>query len=128
MEYELLIPSNQPALSFAIGLDPVAREWQSDGATFRVWVTPPGGTRQLVAELPLDRATAQRGWLPGWADLTPWAGQTVTLVLESHPGPANDLNDDWYGWGNLALTSAPAARYATLLPEQRMLQFRTGIQ
>jgi hypothetical protein len=69
-----------------------------------------------------------RGWVPGWADLTPWAGQTVTLALEAHPGPADDLNDDWYGWGTLALTSAPAARYATLLPEQRMIEARAGIR
>jgi len=128
LEQALFIPLAQPALSFVVGLDPVAREWRSDGATFRVWVTPPSGARQLVAELTLDRATALRGWAPGWADLTPWAGQTVTLALESHPGPADDLNDDWYGWGNLALTSAPAARYATLLPEQRMIQARAGIR
>jgi hypothetical protein len=128
VEQALFIPPAQPALSFVVGLDPVARTWRSDGATFRVWVTPPSGARQLVAELTLDRATALRGWVPGWADLTPWAGQTVTLALESHPGPADDLNDDWYGWGNLALTSAPAARYATLLPEQRMIQARAGIR
>jgi len=128
VEHVLFIPPAQPALSFVVGLDPVAREWHSDGATFRVWVTPPGGARQLAAALPLDRATALRGWVPGWADLTPWAGQTVTLAIESHPGPADDLNDDWYGWGNLALTSAPAARYATLLPELRMTQARAGLQ
>jgi len=128
LEQALFIPPAQPALSFVVGLDPVAREWRSDGATFRVWVIPAGGTRQLVAELPLDHATALRGWVPGWADLTPWAGQTVTLALESHPGPAGDLNDDWYGWGNLALTSAPAARYATLLPKLRMIQARAGLR
>jgi tetratricopeptide (TPR) repeat protein len=128
LEQTLRITPAQPALSFVVGLDPVAREWRSDGATFRVWVTPSNGTRQLVAELTLDRATVLRGWVPGWADLTPWAGQTVTLVLESHPGPADDLNDDWYGWGNLALTSAPAARFATLLPQQRMIQARAGIR
>jgi len=128
LEQTLLIPPAQPALSFVIGLDPVAREWRTDGGTFRVWVTPPSGSRQMVAELTLDRATALRGWVPGWADLTPWAGQTVTLTLESHPGPADDLNDDWYGWGNLALTSAPAARYATLLPKQRMIQARAGLR
>jgi tetratricopeptide (TPR) repeat protein len=128
VEQSVLIPPAQPALSFVIGLDPVARDWSSDGATFRVWVTPPNGTRQLVTVVPLDRATALRGWVPGWADLTPWAGQKVTLALESHPGPANDLNDDWYGWGNLALTSAPAARYATLLPELREIQIRAGIR
>jgi hypothetical protein len=128
LEQSLYIAPERPALSFAIGLDPVAREWSSDGATFRIWVNPAGGARQLVAELTLDRATAMRGWVPGWADLTPWAGQTVGLELEAHPGPSNDLNDDWYGWGDLTLTSAQAARYATLLPEQRMIQTRAGIQ
>ncbi len=128
LEQSLAIPPAQPALSFVVGLDPVAHEWRSDGATFRVWVTPPNGHRQMVAELTLDRATALRGWVPGWADLTPWAGQTITLALESHPGPSTDLNDDWYGWGNLALTSAPAARYAVLLPKQRMLEARAGIR
>lgn len=128
VERKLLVPIDQPALSFVVGLDPVAREWHTDGATFRVWVIPPGGSKQLVAELPLDRATALRGWVPGWADLRPWAGQTVTLALESNPGQADDLNDDWYGWGNLAFTSAPAARYATLLPEQRMIQARAGVR
>jgi len=128
VEHDLFISPDQPALSFVVGLDPVAREWNSDGATFRVWVTPAGGTRQLAAELPVDHATALRGWVPGWANLTPWAGQKVTLALESHPGPADDLNDDWYGWGNLALTSAPAARYATLLPDLRMKQARAGIR
>jgi len=128
VEQNLLIPPAQPALSFVVGLDPVAREWHSDGGTFRIWVTPAGGTRQLVAELSLDRTTALRGWVPGWADLRPWAGQTVTLALESHPGPADDLNDDWYGWGNLTLTSAPAARYAMLLPDLRMNQARAGLR
>jgi hypothetical protein len=128
LEQTLLIPPAQPALSFVVGLDPVAREWRSNGATFRVWLIPPGGTQQLVAEITLDRATALRGWVPGWADLTPWAGQTVTLKLESHPGPADDLNDDWYGWGDIALTSGNAARYATLLPKQHMIQARTGLR
>jgi tetratricopeptide (TPR) repeat protein len=126
VEQTLLIPADRPALSFAIGLDPVAREWRSDGATFRVWVTPQGSSRRLAAELSLDRATALRGWSPGWADLSAWAGQTVTLTLEAHPGPADDLNDDWYGWGDLALTSRDAARYAALLPEQHMIQSRAG--
>lgn len=126
LEQSLTIPADRPALSFVLGLDPVAREWRSDGATFRVWVTPPGGARQKAAEWSLDRATATRGWVPGWADLSRWAGQTVTVTLESHPGPADDLNDDWYGWGDLGLTSLRAARYAAWLPAQHMLQARTG--
>jgi hypothetical protein len=128
IEQTLLIKPDQPALSFVVGLDPVARQWRSNGATFRVWVTPPSSTRQMAAEITLDRTTALRGWVPGWADLTPCAGQTVTLTIESHPGAVDDLNDDWYGWGNLAFTSAPAARYATLLPKQRLIQAQAGIR
>lgn len=128
VEQTLLIPPDRPALSFALGLDPVAREWRSDGATFRIWITPPAGDRQLVAEWTLDRATATRGWVPGWADLSPWAGQTVLVTLESNPGPADDLNDDWYGWGDLGLTSLQAARYAAWLPKQHMIQARASGQ
>lgn len=127
LEQTLLIPPDRPALSFAIGLDPVAREWRSNGATFCVWVTPPGGARQLAAELPIDRPTALRGWVRGWADLAPWAGQKVTLAIESRPGPADDPNDDWYGWADITLTSDQAARYAALLPKQQIVQLRAGI-
>jgi tetratricopeptide (TPR) repeat protein len=128
LEQPVAIPPDRPALHFAIGLDPVAREWRTDGAAFRVWVRPANRPRQLAAELTIDRAKALSGWALGWADLTPWAGQTVTLELESHPGPTGDINDDWYGWGDLALTTRDAARYAALLPEQRMRQARGGIR
>jgi hypothetical protein len=128
LEQLVSIPAGQPALRFVIGLDPVAREWRTDGATFRVWVRAASGPRRLAAELTLDRAVAQRGWVLGWADLTPWAGQAITLELETGPGPSGDLNDDWYGWGDLWLTSADAARYAAVLPEQRMHEARVGIQ
>jgi hypothetical protein len=127
LERELTLPADRPALRFVIGLDPVARAWGSDGATFRVWVKPAAGARQLAGELKLDRATALRGWVPGWADLAPWAGQTVTLELESSAGPADDLNDDWYGWGDIALTTLDGARYAAMLPKQHMRAARSGV-
>jgi len=113
------IPPDQAGLHFLVGLDPVARGWATDGAVFRVWVELVNGQRQLAAELPLDRATAQRGWVPGWADLRPWAGQTIMLILESDAGPQGDRTDDWYGWGDLTLMPADAARYAALLPQLR---------
>jgi hypothetical protein len=128
LEQTVMVPPEQSALRFVVGLDPVARQWRTDGATFRVWVRPANGPRQLAAELTLDRAAAQRGWAPGWADLSPWAGQSVVLVLETSPGPADDLNDDWYGWGDVTLTTTEAARYAALLPEQHMREARVGIQ
>jgi hypothetical protein len=128
VEHSVIVRPERPALSFVVGLDPVARGWRTDGATFRVWVQPANGARQLVTELTLDRATALRGWVPGWANLSRWAGQTVSLELESHPGPAGDLNDDWFGWGGLTFTTIDAARYAAMLPQQRMRQARIGIR
>lgn len=124
----IAIPVDRPALSFVVGLDPVARDWASDGATFRVWVEPPDGTRSLAGELTLDRDTARRGWVPGWADLSRWAGQTVNLAIETSADPSGDSSDDWYGWADLALTTLDAARDATLLPGYRAKQLADGIR
>lgn len=124
----LAVPKDQPALHFVVGLDPAAHDWATNGASFRVWVAPVGGQRTRVADLPIDRATAQRGWVPGWADLAPWAGQTVQLTLESHPGPAGDAADDWYAWGDLAFTTPEAARYATVPLAERARDLRRGIR
>jgi hypothetical protein len=122
------IPADQPALRFVIGLDPAARGWRSDGAVFRVWVTPAGGDRQLAREVAVGAAMARRGWVANWADLSRWAGQQVTLTLESAPGSAGDAADDWYGWADLSLTSLPGAQYALLLPERQVERLRRGIQ
>ncbi len=124
----LAVPAGLSGLRFVAGLDPVARQWRSDGARLRVWAAPPGGERTLVADLALDAAAARRGWAPGWADLTPWAGQTIALTLETHPGPAGDSADDWYGWGNLALTTPAAAHASALLPHLRAAELRRSLQ
>lgn len=125
---DLALPAGRPGLSFLAGLDPVARPWASDGASFRVWATPPGGAPALVAELAIDQAAAREGWAIGWADLTPWAGQTIALTLEVGPGPAGDAADDWYAWGDLALTTADAAQYAALLPALRAHELAEGLR
>lgn len=122
------IPAGQTGLYFVVGLDPVARGWATDGALFRVWVQPDRGQRQLAGELSVDRATALRGWVPGSADLAHWAGQTVTLTIESDPGPRGDRADDWYGWSMLALMPPDQAHYATLLPGLRASQLRHGVR
>ena len=128
LRQSIAIPADRPALSFTVGLDPVARAWRTDGATFRVWVEPPDGARVRVADLTLDRARALRGWTLGWADLSRWAGQTVALTIETSADPSGDPSDDWYGWADLALAPADAARYAALLPEQRAKELRRGIR
>jgi len=116
---QVSVPTDTTALQFVLGLDPAAREWRTDGATFRVYITPPGGAALLRYERALDRAAALRGWVFGWADLTPWAGQTVAVTLESDPGPRGDSADDWYAWADPAFTSVQAAEAVDREPRRR---------
>ncbi|MBA3532473.1 MAG: hypothetical protein H0T73_11170, partial [Ardenticatenales bacterium] len=118
----LTLPSGQPAISFLMGLDPMAREWGSDGAIFQVWVEPTAGDTILLYEKEMDAQMAQQGWFPGWADLSPWTGQRVTLVFGTAAGPAGNAIADWYGWGDVMLTTTEGAQYRVLLPRLRMRQ------
>ena len=123
VEQRFVIPGDQPALRFVLGLDPGVHSAGSDGATFRIWVTPEtpeDAPIQLVYEGTLDARTANQGWLGGWADLSPWAGQEVVLRLGTDSGPAGDATADWVGWGDLAFTTVEAARYAALTPLANM--------
>ncbi len=116
----LRVPTDQTALRFLLGLDPRAREWGTDGATFQLWVEPSDSQALLLFERHVTDEEARAGWVPGWADLTPWAGQQVTLVFGTEAGPSGDATGDWYGWGDVALTTPEAARYAALAPLARM--------
>lgn len=115
VKQSLTIPLEQPALYFLLGLDPTVREWGTDGAVFQVWIeTPQEAT--LAYEQAIDNETALRGWVPSWVDLSPWAGETVTLVLGTAAGLAGNGNADWFGWADLKLTTVEAARLAVLAP------------
>ncbi|MDQ7030890.1 MAG: tetratricopeptide repeat protein [Ardenticatenia bacterium] len=113
------IPPEQPALRFALGLAPEAREWGTDGATFQIWVEVPGEEARMVFERHVSAEEAEQGWWPAWADLSLWAGRQVVLILGTAGGPSGNTVGDWYGWGSPALTTPRAARYATLAPEAR---------
>lgn len=114
--------ADHPALSFALGLDPNVRNWRTDGATFEIRIKSATGQEQVVYNYTIDRATAQRGWVPGWADLSPWAGQSVTITFRTTGGPSGDTTDDWYAWGNVKLTTVAAAKDALLMPAAKMRQ------
>ncbi len=115
------IPSAHPVLQFLLGLDPDTLAASSDGATFEVWASSTSQAPEQVYTRTLDTATARRGWVHGTADLSRWAGQDVTLTLRTTGGPAGNTVDDWYGWGNIALTTADAARAGAVAPRERMV-------
>nr|WP_290668104.1 tetratricopeptide repeat protein [Ardenticatena sp.] len=115
----ILVPPRTPVLLFRHALAPEAVDYGTDGATFQVWVETPTEATQ-VYERTLDAETARRGWVWGSADLSPWSGQTITLVLVTGPGPSGNAQGDWYGWGDLVLTTPRAAAYAQRTPHARM--------
>ncbi len=121
LSYMMEIPPERPALNFLMGLDPEARGLGSDGATYQIWAEAGGAEPMLVYERTVDGGEAAQGWVPGWADLSAWAGQEVTLRFATTPGPSGDASGDWYGWGDVALTSVEAATYASFAPQARMV-------
>ncbi|HJN18725.1 MAG TPA: hypothetical protein QGH10_24695, partial [Armatimonadota bacterium] len=68
----------------------------SDGVQFRVWAAE--DISGANAELLYDNFTDAKVWEPGEADLRNFAGQTILLRLESHPGPARNTTCDSCYW------------------------------
>ncbi len=105
------IPERGSRLEFGIGYDP--RLWTDefanaplgDGATYRVTVDD-GSREQVVFEQYIDpkNVPEQRRWLDASVDLSPWAGQRVTLAFSTDGGPAGDTTYDWAYWSDIHLS------------------------
>jgi hypothetical protein len=87
-------------LDLAIATAPESWQQPGDGVTFAVYVEAGQGVRQLFSAYidPKQDVTARR-WQPTTLDLGPYAGQTVTITLETGAGLAGDYRYDWAGWG-----------------------------
>jgi len=108
-EFALKLPTAPARLRFGNAVrDTHPGEPASDGVTFRVRVAPFDAPDGTFGEVAFEQHTDAKTWLPGEADLSPWAGQTVRLQLESHPGPKNDTTCDESHWGDPVLVF-PAA-------------------
>ncbi len=105
--FTVTLPVTPTALVFWVGMDPAAWERLGDGAVYRVRVNG-----EVAFDRVLTATEARQGWWPGQVDLSPWAGQTVRLTLETDPGPAGDAQGDWAGWGEVRLVDAGAADVA----------------
>ena len=113
-EYRLRLPETTPIrLLFANAIrDHHPPEPASDGVTFRVWV---------AEEKVFERHRADKVWVEGEADLSPYAGREVLLRLESHPGPRNNTVCDSSYWAEPTVVagSAPAKPSETVRATRR---------
>jgi tetratricopeptide (TPR) repeat protein/O-antigen ligase len=97
--FSLEVPA-AAVLAFDAATAPESWSQPGDGVTFVVSVESSQG-RTTLASLYIDPENREedRRWHPFWLSLSPYAGQTITLVLETDPGPAGDDRYDWAGWG-----------------------------
>lgn len=108
VEYPLRLPGAGPMqLRFGNAIRdhyPERGEPASDGVTFRVRVTdfetPPGELGEVIFETHTDAKI----WQEGKADLSRYAGKTIRVQFEAHPGPRNDVACDLGYWGEPLLT------------------------
>lgn len=130
VEYPLQLPASTPlVLRFANALrDITEKEPPSDGVTFRVrvaaWDAPDGTPGEVVFE----RHTDAKVWQDAEVDLSAFAGKTVRLQLESHPGPKNDTTCDACFWGAPQIVAgSPTPSEAVKLSESKSLgSIQTG--
>ena len=99
VEYRIALPNEKP-ITFTTGIAMAAANTEkSDGVTFRAKLIADGKAIPILAEHRKDTT-----WKDFSFDLSPYAGQTVTLRLESNPGPANDSSFDFGVFGDPKVT------------------------
>jgi len=100
-EFPLTLPDCRPIkLQFAHAVTP---EGQGDGVTFRVRVCPLDAPPGTFGEVVFERHSAAKTWQPTEADLNRFAGQSIRLQLESHPGPEKNTGWDSSYWAEPTL-------------------------
>lgn len=100
VQYTVEIPEGA-TLAFRIAMAPDSWTQAGDGVTFNIYVESGREKQQLFSQYidPKQNPADQR-WYSHRVDLSDYAGQTITLTLETDAGPAGDIRYDWAGWGS----------------------------
>jgi hypothetical protein len=99
IEMPLAVPAQASFLWLSPALDPAARGWGGDGVTFAVAVKANRQETTLWSRHLAPDQPADLDWQTVFVPLDDFRGQTVTLVLTTAPGPANNDAADRAGWG-----------------------------
>ena len=112
-EFPVQLPEAGPVvLRFGTAIrdnDAAHNEPPSDGVTFRVRVAPFDAPDGEAGQVLFERHSAAKQWEEGEADLSAYAGKSVRIQFECHPGPKNDCTCDQAYWSEpILLAGAPA--------------------
>ena len=99
-EFLVKIP-DKAELIFGLALAPgVWNIGKGDGVQFSVFINDGAiGSRIFTQYVDPKNVSTDRDYMNYSVNLSPWAGQTVTLTLSTDPGPNGDASYDWAGWG-----------------------------
>lgn len=97
--WPMQVPTAASFLWLSPALDPVAWGWGGDGVTFAVVVRHEGGEATLWSRHLSPAEPRDLDWQEVFIDLSPYTGQSVTLILVTTPGMADNNAGDRAGWG-----------------------------
>lgn len=101
-DYRIQLPETGPiVLRFANAIRTTyPPEPPSDGVTFRVRTTALDAPEGTLGEILFERHTDARIWQDAEIDLSRFAGQSIVLQFETHPGPNNNTTCDGAYWAS----------------------------
>ncbi|MFW6098068.1 MAG: hypothetical protein ACOC9Z_08320, partial [Chloroflexota bacterium] len=98
VSFRLELPPEPTALKTQVGMFADSWEWGGDGSTFVVHLTDAEGNTGELWRKHVGNSAADRYWHPLEISLSDYGGQTVTLTLETEPGPNGSETGDWALW------------------------------
>lgn len=98
VSYQLNLPDQPVSLQTRLAMHPESWYWGGDGATFIVTIQPEGSAPVELLRQHVGNSEADQTWHPVSVSLAAYAGQPVTLTLQTEVGPAGDGTGDWAGW------------------------------
>ena len=107
LTYSITVPAAPACFRVDLAMYPDSWAWGGDGARFLVIVATNEGSSDVLLDSYLPNTPEHQHWHPYLLDLSPYAGQTIRLSLETDPGPAGDFTGDWAGWGLPRIVQPP---------------------
>ncbi len=107
VSFPVTLPAEPAALSFRAAMNPDSWDWGGDGSTFIVLVQTGDGEPVEVYRCHVSNEEADRRWHEELVPLVAYAGQVITITLQSEPGRALDYTGDWAGWGQPLIVLEP---------------------
>ena len=93
------IPQNA-VLQFGMGINPDVWDKPGDGVTFEITVVDEKSAKTMIFSGYIDpkASTGDRKWVDHEVDLKDFAGQKVSFLFSTTPGPRGNTEYDWAGW------------------------------